>query len=168
MDLTEAPSSPRADYPTDHLEEPPLDGHPSGLVWATGFVLVLAVVIRFVTVSALWLDEAQTVAIARLPLGDLAEGLRHDGAPPLFYALLHGWMQIFGEGDLSVRFLPGVFGVAALPLAWLAGRRLGGRSVAWAAVLLLATSPFAVRYATEARMYSLLVLLVLVGYLAVT
>jgi len=140
---------------------------PSWLVVTTALLLVVAVVIRFVTASALWLDEAQTVAIARLPLGDLAEGLRHDGAPPLFYVLLHGWMSIFGESDFSVRFLPGVFAVAALPVAWLAGRRLGGRSVAWAAVLLLAVSPFAVRYATEARMYSLVVLLVLVGYLAV-
>ena len=168
MDLTEVPSSTRTDHRTDRHEEPPSGGHPSWLVLATGFVLVLAVVIRFVTVSALWLDEAQTVAIARLPLGDLAEGLRHDGAPPLFYALLHGWMQIFGDGDFSVRFLPGVFAVAALPLTWVAGRRLGGRSVGWAAVILLATSPFAVRYATEARMYSLLVLLVLLGYLAAT
>jgi len=163
MDLTEAPASTRADYPTEQPDEP----RPSWLVAATVFVLVVAVVIRFVTVSALWLDEAQTVAIARLPLSDLVEGLRHDGAPPLFYALLHVWMGIFGDSDLSVRFLPGVFAVAALPVTWLAGRRLGGPSVAWAAVLLLAASPFAVRYATEARMYSLLVLLVLGGYLAV-
>jgi mannosyltransferase len=126
------------------------------------------VLIRFATVSALWLDEVQTVNIARLPLRDLMAGLRHDGAPPLFYVLLHGWMRIFGDGDLSVRFLPGVFAVAALPLTWVAGRRLGGRPVAWAAVVLLAASPFAARYGTEARMYSLMVLLVLVGYLAVT
>lgn len=135
---------------------------------ATGVVLGLAVVVRFATVSPLWLDEAQTVAIARLPLGDLAEGLRRDGAPPLFYAMLHVWMGIFGESNLAVRFLPGVFGVLALPLVWLAGRRLGGPTVAWPALILLAASPFAVRYATEARMYSLVVLLVLVGYLAVT
>ncbi|MGI8984579.1 MAG: glycosyltransferase family 39 protein [Acidimicrobiales bacterium] len=135
---------------------------------ATGVVLFLAVVVRFATVSPLWLDEAQTVAIARLPLADLAEGLRHDGAPPLFYVILHLWMGIFGESDLAVRFLPGVFGVLALPLAWVAGRRLGGPTAAWPAVILLAASPFAVRYATEVRMYSLVVLLVLVGYLAVT
>lgn len=129
-------------------------------------VLVLGVLTRFVTISHLWLDEAQTVAIAALPLGDMAEGLRHDGAPPLFYVMLHGWMKVFGDGELSTRFLSGVFAVAALPLMWLAARRLGGTRVAWAAVLLLASSPFAVRYATEARMYSLVVLLVLVGYLA--
>lgn len=130
-------------------------------------VIALGVVTRFVTVSHLWLDEAQTVAIAAFPLGDMAEALRRDGAPPLFYVLLHGWMKLFGTGELAVRFLPGLFSVAALPLMWLAGRRLGGRRVAWAAVLLLASSPFAVRYATEARMYSLVVLLVMVGYLAV-
>jgi hypothetical protein len=49
---------------------------------------------------------------------------------------------------------------------WLAGRRLGGRTVAAAALVLLAASPFAVRYATEARMYSLMMLLVLAGGLA--
>jgi hypothetical protein len=38
--------------------------------------------------------------------------------------------------------------------------------VAWASVLLLAASPFAIRYATETRMYALVILLVYVGYLA--
>jgi hypothetical protein len=168
VDLTETRASTRAEDRVAQPEAPPARSAAPWLGIGTGFVLVLAVVVRFATVSALWLDEAQTVAIAGLPMGDIAEGLRHDGAPPLFYFLLHGWMEIFGDGDLSVRFLPGLFGVAALPLAWMAGRRLGGTSVGWAAVILLAASPFAVRYATEARMYSLLVVLVLVGYLAVT
>lgn len=167
MDLTEAPASPRAAGPLGEPSDP--TPAPSGPRWAVPglyVVLLLAVVVRFVTVSALWLDEAQTVAIARLPLSQLPEGLRHDGAPPLFYVLLHGWIRVFGDGNVSVRFLPGLFAVVALPLVWLAGRRLGGRDVAWTAVVLLAASPFAVRYATEARMYSLVVLLVLVGYLA--
>jgi mannosyltransferase len=170
VDLTEAVASPRVEPgPVRAPEaEAPARRRVPWPALATGFVLLLGIVFRFATVSPLWLDEAQTVGIARLPLSHLAEGLRHDGAPPLFYVLLHGWMRVFGEGDLSVRFLPGLFSVAALPLAWLAGRRLGGRTVAWSAVVILASSPFAVRYATEARMYSLVVLLVLAGYLAVT
>jgi mannosyltransferase len=168
VDLTEAVVSPRAEHRRARTDLATGRAGPPWLLLATGFVLALGVVVRFVTVSELWLDEAQTVAIARLPLGELAEGLRHDGAPPLFYVLLHVWMSVFGESNLAVRFLPGLFGVAALPLTWLAARRLGGRSVAWAAVLLLTASPFAVRYATEARMYSLVVVLVLLGYLAVT
>lgn len=171
MDLTEVPASNTGRSGLPGPAAPAGTPARAGVPWlaiGTGFVLLLAVVVRFATVSALWLDEAQTVNIARLPLGDLAEGLRHDGSPPLFYVILHLWMRIFGDGDLSVRFLPGLFGVAALPLTWLAGRRLGGRTVAWSALILIAASPFAVRYSTEARQYSLVVVLVLVGYLGVT
>jgi hypothetical protein len=51
---------------------------------------------------------------------------------------------------------------------WLAGRRIGGRPGAWVALFLLASSPFAVRYATEARMYSLVIFLVVGGFLALS
>lgn len=132
-----------------------------------GVVVALGVVLRFLTTSPLWLDEAMTVNIASLPVDELGEALRHDGSPPLYYMLLHFWMRVFGSGDLAVRALSGVIAVATLPLAWRAGRRVGGSSVGWITVLLLASSPFAIRYATEARMYSLVQLLVFAGYLAV-
>ncbi|MDQ6911086.1 MAG: hypothetical protein M3Z84_09955, partial [Actinomycetota bacterium] len=51
---------------------------------------VLALALRFVALSHLWLDEALSVNIASLPLGDIPGALRHDGAPPLYYLLLHG------------------------------------------------------------------------------
>ncbi|HEX2272954.1 MAG TPA: glycosyltransferase family 39 protein [Acidimicrobiales bacterium] len=133
---------------------------------AAAAAVVLGVVLRFVSRSHLWLDEALSVSIAELPLGSISEALRHDGAPPLYYLLLHGWMEVFGASPLSVRALSGVSAVAALPLIWLAGMRVGGRKVAVTALLLLAASPFAIRYASEARMYSLLVLLALAGWLA--
>jgi uncharacterized membrane protein len=124
------------------------------------------VALRLYTRSDLWLDEALTVHTARLPLGDLFEQLRHDGHPPLYYLLLHVWMKVFGEGDEAVRSLSGVFGILTLPVLWVAAKRYGGRATAVAAVLLLATSPFAIRYSTETRMYSLVMLLVLLGWLA--
>jgi hypothetical protein len=138
------------------------------LVGAAVVAGVIALTARFVTTSPLWLDEALSVNIAGLPLGDITGALEHDGHPPLYYALLHGWMELFGEGDVAVRALSGLFGVACLPLAWVAGRRAGGSVAAAAATtLVVGLSPFAVRYATEARMYSLLMLLVLVGHLLV-
>jgi len=133
---------------------------------AVGVILAVAVVLRFASWSHLWLDEALTVNIAGLPLGEIPGALRGDGAPPLYYVLLHGWMQVFGSSELAVRALSGVFSVATLPLVWVAGRRLGGTRVAWAALVLLATAPFAIRYATEARMYSLVMLLTVVGGLS--
>ena len=132
-----------------------------------GAVVALGVVLRFVQRSPLWLDEALSVNIAGLPSGDLLDALRHDGHPPLYYLLLHYWMKLFGEGDVAVRALSGLFAVASLPLAWVAGAGLAGRSGARWALIVVALSPFWVRYATETRMYSLVMLLVLAGYLLI-
>jgi mannosyltransferase len=132
-----------------------------------GAVLAAGVALRFLTRSDLWLDEALSANIAALPLDEIPDALRHDGFPPLFYWLLHLWTAVVGDGDVAVRALSGVAAVAALPVAWFAGRRLGGPVAAWGATLVLATSPFTIHYATEARMYSLLALVALLGYLAV-
>jgi mannosyltransferase len=129
--------------------------------------LALGVLLRFVTRSPLWLDEALSVNIARLPLADIPAALRHDGHPPLYYVLLHGWMSLFGRGDGAVRSMSGVFSLVTLPLVWLAGRRRGGPLLGWIALGVLALAPFGLRYATETRMYSLVMVLVLAGYLLV-
>jgi mannosyltransferase len=125
-------------------------------------------VLRFVQRSPLWLDEALSVNIAALPVGDIPEALRHDGHPPLYYVLLHYWMDVVGTSDAAVRALAGLFSVASLPLAWIAGRRLAGGAGARWALAVAALSPFLVRYGTETRMYSLVVLLVMAGYLVLT
>jgi hypothetical protein len=133
---------------------------------AVGAVVVLGVLLRLHSASALWLDESLSVNIARLPLQDMPGALRRDGSPPLYYLLLHGWISLFGTDGTAVRALSTVFALAALPLAWLVGRRLRDPATGWVALLLLASSPFLVRYATETRMYALVVALVLLGALA--
>ena len=139
---------------------------------AAGIVIALVVAsgifLRFYTHSALWLDEALTVDRSSLPVRDIATSLKQDGAPPLYYYLLHYWMDLFGQSDLATRSLSGVIGVATLPVAWLAANRFGGRIAAWVTLVLFASAPFAVYYSTEARMYSLEILLTGCGYLALT
>jgi mannosyltransferase len=148
-------------------EIPVLSGRLRTVAAASVVVVVgLGVFLRFYTHSALWLDEALTVDIARLPLHELPDRLRHDGAPPLFYVLLHFWMGVFGQSDMATRALSGFLGVLSLPVAWFAGKEFGGKVVAWTTLLLLASAPFAVYYATEDRMYSLVILLTGCGFLA--
>ncbi|HKY15207.1 MAG TPA: glycosyltransferase family 39 protein, partial [Microthrixaceae bacterium] len=145
--------------------EAPL-AHPL-MVAALAIASVAALVARFVVPTPLWLDEALSVNIAKLPLGDIAEALRHDGHPPLYYYVLHGWMELFGEGDRAVRALSGLISLAALPLAYRVGRRTTGSRLGWLTVAALCLSPFFLRYGSETRMYSLVMVLVLAGYLAV-
>lgn len=139
---------------------------------AIAVVVLLGIALRLWSPSPLWLDEAQSVAFAQLPLGELHGALKTDGAPPLYYLLLHGWLSmfdVFGAGDSvwAARSLSMLASLGALPLAYLVGRRLGGtRRHGQIALLLFAANPWSVRYAGEARMYSLVVLLVLLGMLA--
>ncbi len=129
--------------------------------------VALGIVTRFVTRSSLWLDEALSVNIASAPLGQLVEHLKHDGHPPFYYVVLHGWIGTFGSGDISVRGLSGFFGLLTLPLVWMVGKRKGGPTLGWVAVAVVALSPFAVRYSDEARMYSLVIFLVVIGWLLI-
>jgi mannosyltransferase len=161
---TEAPARPPdAEHRIDVMGTP---ARPRVTLWGLAIVVAVAggVLLRFASTSVLWLDEAQSVVVARLPLHELPAALRQDGAPPLYYLLLHGWTAVFGTGDAAVRALSGVISVACLPLIYSMGRRLGGPRVGAVSLLLLASSPFAVRYATETRMYSLVVLLTLLGF----
>ncbi len=120
----------------------------------------------------LWLDEAQTVAIAQRPDGvggswhDLYDGLRADGHPPLYYGLLHLWMAWFGTGLGALRALSAVLGALAVVSLGAIGHRLGGRPLAAVSVAVASVSPFLVRYSTEVRMYSLVTLLAALWWLA--
>ncbi|SNQ45530.1 conserved membrane hypothetical protein [Frankia canadensis] len=144
----------------------------AGRVFAVvvGVLVAASVIVRFTASQALWLDEAQSVAIARLPLHGASptmwDGLLQDGSPPLYYLLLHGWIDVFGESTLAVRSMSALLNiVAAWPLYVLASRVVGQRAAKVAVVLYL-TSPFALYFATETRMYSLIVLLTTLGGLA--
>jgi len=107
--------------------------------------------------SNLWLDEALSLNIARLPLSQLHGALKRDGAPPLYYVLLHFWTGAFGSSAMAT----------AVVTLWFVARRWLGERVAWVAALLMAVNPYAYRYATETRMYALVILLVTVGILVV-
>ncbi|MCB1249819.1 MAG: glycosyltransferase family 39 protein [Acidimicrobiales bacterium] len=158
-------SAPAGD-PDEPVGHPPTSA-PIEIVVLALLAVAVGVVLRFVAHTPLWLDEALSANIAALPPGEILSALEHDGHPPLYYLLLHGWMQLVGEGDEAVRALSGLISVASLPVAWFVGRRRGGPLLGWVFVAVLALSPFAQRYATETRMYSLVALLVLVGYLLV-
>lgn len=125
--------------------------------------VVVGIVLRFWSPSALWLDETISVNIAKLSLTSIPQALSHDGSPPLYYYVLHLWMLIFGQSDFAVRALSGVASVASLPLFWSAGRRFGGRRTGWVTFGLGLTSPFAIDYATTTRMYSFMIFWTLLG-----
>jgi hypothetical protein len=82
--------------------------------------------------------------------------LLSDTSPPLYYLLLNRWTRAFGTTDLALRLFSVFWALAAFPLLYLVGRRLGGRRAAVAACLLFTIAPASLYYSVEGRMYSLL------------
>jgi mannosyltransferase len=110
-----------------------------------------------------WIDEGLSVGIASFPLTEIPGVLRQDGSPPLYYMLLHVWMNWFGTGEEATHALSVLFSLLAIPAALWAGWSLFGRRAGYVAALLAALNPFLTIYAQETRMYSLVMLLSLVA-----
>jgi 4-amino-4-deoxy-L-arabinose transferase-like glycosyltransferase len=124
-----------------------------------GLISIVAVGLRLIGLGreSLWLDEAGRLAIAALPLTEIAHGVAVvELSPPLYHYLLHLWIGIWGQGDVAVRSLSAWLALPAVPLVWALGRSMGSRMAGLGAALLCAVSPFAVHYGQEAAMYGLL------------
>ena len=113
--------------------------------------------------EAYWIDEGLSIGIARHAFFDIPGVLRQDGAPPLYYLLLHFWTAIFGTGEHDTHALSLVFATLTIPVGVWAGWSLFGR---WAGIVtgvLCAANPYLTTYAQETRQYSLVVLLSLLA-----
>ena len=129
-----------------------------------GLLLALSLLLRTRELDAgFWIDEGLSVGIADRPLGDIPGVLRQDGSPPLYYLLLHFWLELAGRSEAAVHGLSVVFGLLCIPVAYWAGGLLFGRRTAWIAALLAALNPWLTQYAQEGRMYTLVSLLGLVS-----
>jgi hypothetical protein len=105
--------------------------------------------------AAFWIDEAISVGVSSYGFFDIPDVLRLDGSPPLYYLLLHLWMQAFGDGETATHSLSLVFSLLSIPVALWAGRSLYGPKTGWIAAALAALNPYLTYYAQETRMYSL-------------
>jgi 4-amino-4-deoxy-L-arabinose transferase-like glycosyltransferase len=110
--------------------------------------------------KSFWIDELLSLCHAE-SIHNVASFLTPscgNAHPPLFFLLLKGWAA-FGEGEVFLRSLPVIFGVAVIPALFLLGRELLGERTATVAAFFVAISPFHLLYDRELRMYSLLTLL---------
>lgn len=135
---------------------------------ALGAVIVVAAALRFVHLGAksVWSDEAFSIFLARQNWSNFWHMVSTAEANmSLYYLLLRGWLQV-GDGAWWVRFLSALLSVAAVPIVFSTGKAILSQRAGIIAALLLAVNPFDIRYAQEARSYSLFVLLVSLSFLA--
>ncbi len=130
-------------------------------------LVALAVVARVFALGreGLWLDEISSVNWARLSLSDLIPTLiTQDVHPPLYFFLLHFWVQLVGHSEFAVRMFSALAGGLTVPVLYRIGRMTFGARAGGLAALLLALSQFHVHYSQETRAYSLFTLLTTLSF----
>lgn len=120
-------------------------------------VMALGLILRTIALDSrpLWYDEAFSLLLARQSLAEIVAGTAADTMPPLYYFLLHFWMEL-GERIWQLRALNVVLGLGLIYLAFLWGREAYGEREGLLTALLTAVSPFLIYHAQELRMYTLL------------
>jgi mannosyltransferase len=138
-------------------------------IWAVAALTLLAAALRFTRLGhqGYWFDEGNTVLLVHLSPGKML-GLipQSESTPPLYYGVAWVWARVFGFGEAGLRSLSALAGVATVPVAYGAARKLVAERVGVIAAALTACNPLLIWYSQEARSYSLLVLLTAVALLA--
>jgi len=118
-------------------------------------VVLLAAGLRFYRIDAqsLWYDEGISAFQLTRSYPDILYAAAGDTHPPLYYWTLKAWGETVGASELGLRALSAMWGIVAVALTWLIGRRLFGPLVAVIAAGLLTVAPLAVYYSQEVRMY---------------
>jgi mannosyltransferase len=136
-------------------------------LWTPVSVLTLvllaaaAAVLRFsfLVRKPFWFDECFSVEVARLAWSDFVRLMwRREANMSLYYLLLRGWLH-FGSSPFFIRRLSVIISLATLPAIFWLARKLFDRRVGLLAVALISFNAYHIRYAQEARSYSLFVLL---------
>ncbi|HZU87165.1 MAG TPA: glycosyltransferase family 39 protein, partial [Anaerolineaceae bacterium] len=127
-------------------------------VWLGG-ILLLALVLRCIALESrpLAYDDAFSFFLARQPFANIVQGTAADTMPPLYYFLLHGWMQI-SQAVWFMRSLSVVLNLASIWVLYLLVKQLAGRTAGLWAAFLAAISPLQIYHAQDMRMYALMVL----------
>jgi uncharacterized membrane protein len=112
--------------------------------------------------SSLWLDESFTLRYLAVPFFKIAPMLENFSVhPPLYFFLLKPWSYLGGDhpSEIWFRFPSVVFSVLAIPVVGKITTEIFGRTAGLYSCVLMALSAIQIRYAQEARMYSMMVFL---------
>jgi len=112
-----------------------------------------------IAAKTFWFDEGVSIGIARLDFYNFLRILwRREGNMSLYYLALRLWLHV-GSSPAFVRSLSVIFSVGAVAAIYFLGQKLFNSTVGLIASVLLAANAWELRYAQEARSYTLMVCL---------
>ncbi len=128
--------------------------------WGLAGILLFGFGLRCIALQSRGIayDDAFSILLSEKSLAAIVQGTAADTMPPLYYFLLHFWMQIGGIGLGWLRLLSVILNMASLVVLFVLVRALVDDSAGLCAVFLGAISPLQIYHAQDLRMYALLAL----------
>lgn len=120
-------------------------------------VLLAAFLIRLwhLNLESFWADEGWTMLLSSGPrLTDVVVTMANDQHPPLYFALVHGWVRVAGDSEYAVRLLSAFASLIGVALVYRLSADLFGREAGLLAALVLALTDNDIMLAREARHYA--------------
>ncbi len=125
--------------------------------------MAIAARLLFLTAKPFWFDECFSVVVARLSWANFLRLLWwREANMSLYYVLLRIWLGVCprsGQSEFFIRSLSVAIDAFTLPAIYWLGRQLYDRRVGLIAAALFAFNAYSIRYAQEARSYTLFLLL---------
>lgn len=114
----------------------------------------------YLDTKSFWLDEAYSISFVNLSWSQLWEIIsRREANMSLYYVLLKIWVEMFGDSEFVARSLSVIFAVGGVIMTYAIGAHLFNIRTGLTAGLVLTVNAFFIKYAQEARCYTLLLLL---------
>ena len=114
-------------------------------------IIIGALVLRLFLLGSksFWVDEGVTWFIGT---GEI----HSDAHPPLYFAILHFFIGLFGDSEFAGRFPSALFGWLSVIIGYIFGKENFGKQYGLWLAGFLAVSPFMIPVSQEMRMYSLI------------
>jgi uncharacterized membrane protein len=129
------------------------------MIW---IILLVTIILRLIGINqSMWLDEAISANVVKLPVGQIVNNFSvGDFHPPFYYWFLSFWVKIFGNTVIAMRLSSILFSVITIFGIYKIGEKLGkpagrqaGKKVALWAAWFTAINPLLIYYGQELRMY---------------
>jgi len=132
-------------------------------------IIIFGAILRFsiITKNSLWVDEIATIYYSTGDLYDIVFGYMMNGEfnPPLFYTFEYIITSLFGISELTLRFLPAIFGILTIPVIYYISKKIiCNNYLSYLNAFLVSILPLCIYYSVEARCYSLALLLFSIGF----
>jgi Dolichyl-phosphate-mannose-protein mannosyltransferase len=127
------------------------------------WVLLIALIVWFAALlrvwninkESFWADEGWTMILSKGPtLADVTQTMASDQHPPLYFALMHYWIDLVGNSEIMVRLLSTFWSLIGVAAIYRLGADLFSPGAGAAAALMLALADNDIFLAQDARHYT--------------